>query len=62
MKAKITKLGELEISVESELEAYALGQWVDKNVHQCTGEIKKENISFDWRLPEDKITTTTYHK
>ena len=45
-----TTTGILHIKAETEIEAYALSRWVKDNIHECTGEINKESIGFDWSL------------
>jgi hypothetical protein len=46
MKAEIKKEGLLEIKTETELEFYALGQWINTNYNKCTGGIDGRNICF----------------
>jgi len=48
MKATIDKEGILHIKTETELESYALNRWVKDNIHECSGEINKDSMGFDW--------------
>ena len=50
MKAKISRDGHLIVSVETDLEAYALERWSDENGN--TGDAK---IILSWGLESEKI-------
>ena len=51
MKAEIRRNGILEITSETELEAFALGEWVEKNLSSDDNMnviINPDNLRFDW--------------
>jgi len=57
MKAEIDEYGVLIISAKNKLESFALKEWEEKNIHQCTGNFKFEPVrcfGINTRVP--KIT------
>jgi hypothetical protein len=48
MITTIDKDGLLLVKAETDIESYALNKWVKDNIHECTGDINKESIGFDW--------------